>query len=50
MMRIRVAILMLQVAVSLAAFALTAVAPPAFATSALAAKDESIEQLIARSS
>ena len=48
MMRIRVAILMLQVAVSLAAFALTAVAPPAFATSALAAKDESIEQLIAR--
>ena len=48
MMRIRVAILMLQVAVSLAAFALTAVAPPAFAASALAAKDESIEQLIAR--
>jgi|ERR1700681_1488365 hypothetical protein len=43
MMHIRAAILIFQVAVSLAAFALTAVAPPAFA-----AKDESIEQLIAR--
>src|SRR6202158_1489432 len=43
MMRIRAAILILQVAVSLTAFALTAVAPPAFA-----GKDETLNQLIAR--
>jgi len=47
-MRIRVAILMLQVAVSSTAFALTAVAPPAFVAPTLAGKDESMEQLIAR--
>jgi hypothetical protein len=43
MMRIRVSILMLLVAAFLAAFALAAVAPPAFA-----AKDETLNQLIAR--
>jgi hypothetical protein len=46
MMRIRVAILTLQVAIFLAA--LTGAALPAFAAPAFATKDESLDQLIAR--